>query len=536
MKKALVFLFLTFSIFAFDTQKKIDFRTNPDDNISSAFLKLTSLSNNEISFTFDKKVNLNQTVNMQFKLSKYIDVLNALTKQNNLVYEAISDGLYLVYNYNDSDYAYISKQYNNIIDVSGLQHHLKLLLPSLEIVEDTKIENSLYVKARNIDFKTIDSVIEEYNKESSKNSKFYSEKYFEFDYQDVKTIVPLMQKYYSFTSLLMDEKNNAVLLRYLKKDEKSISELIKKLDREKSTVLIEVQILEYSKNEENNIGFKWGEKNSIGIKDFSSGKLSSSLSYLIPTTFEFTEIMGNSKILAKPSLLVIDNNKASILVGDQIPIVTSVQRSSESDQLIPQVEYKSVGLSLAITPDIHNNSDKVSLQISLAVNNLGEYLATEFGNYPTITTKSVETNLLLPNKEQIFIGGLISEEERKKTISVPLLGKIPVIGRLFRYEENDPKNTEIILYVKPTIISKADFNLFTELPTKESEIKEENTIKTEIKKEENTISSETKIEIKKEEVMFQELKSEELETDKVLIDDEVKNEIVVENIIENEGE
>lgn len=459
MKKIFLFLILTISIFAYDINTKVDFRTNPDDSLTSSFLKLSSLSNNQIKFTFDKNVNLNSPVNLQFTQTKFIDVLENLTKQNKLIYELINENLYIIYNENDPNYNYSLKQYGNILSIDNLKKQLKQLLPAVEVVEGV-LNNSIYVKAKNNEFTTIDNIIDTFNKIESNNSEYYTEKYFELDYQNVEEVLPLLQKYYTFTNSIIDKKNNGMLLRYLKKEDKSIVELINKLDREKSTVLIEVQILEYGNSNKNNVGFKWGEKNSVGVNldDFS---LSSSLHYLLPSTFDFTDIMSNSKILSKPSLLIVDDTQASILVGEQIPIITAVQRSETSNQLIPEVDYKNVGLELNITPNIHNSNNKVTLNLDLSVDSLGNLLETEYGNYYTINTKKVKTQLLLEDKQLIVLGGLISEEERKKKVSVPILGRIPVLGRLFRYDESEPKKTEIILSIKPIIISKSDFNKTT---------------------------------------------------------------------------
>lgn len=461
MKKLIVYFLMIISIFAYNVNTKIDFRTTPDDTLTSSFLKLTKVSNNQVKFTFDKNVNLNQPVNLQFTNSKFIDILDTLAKQNKLVYELQSEGLYMIYNENDPNYNYSLKLYNNIIDVNGLKTQLKMLIPSLEIVESV-VKNSIYVKAKNNEFATIDNIIDNFNRATSNNSEYYVEKYFELDYQNVDDILPLLQKYYTFTNSIIDKKNNGMLLRMLKEDEKSIIDLLSKLDREKSTVLVEVQVLEYNKGNENNLGFKWGEKNSVGV-DLKNFDISSSLHYLLPTEFNFTDIMTNSKVLSKPSLLIVDNASASILVGEQIPIVTAVQRSENSEQLIPQVDYKNVGLELKLTPQIHNSNNKITIDLDLSVDSLGDLLATKYGDYYSINSKKVKTQLLLEDKQLIVLGGLISDEERKKKVSVPILGRIPVLGRLFRYDESKPSNTEIILSIKPIIISKSEFNKTTQL-------------------------------------------------------------------------
>lgn len=467
LKKLIIFILITISIFAYDIGKKIDFRTTSDDNISSAFIKLSKVTNGDIMFTFDKKVNLNASVNLVFKNTAFIDVLSALTKQSFLTYEKISENVYLVYNFNDPDYAYFSKEYTNILEPEKLIDYLKEQQPTLEISK-SKFINNVLVKARQSDFIKIDKMVESFNKYSSENSNLFMNKYYEFDYQKAEEILPILTEFHAFNNIIIDKINNSVYLRFLKSEEPKVDQIIKLVDREKSTVLIEIQVLEYNKNIDKKLGFRWGEKNSIGVKNASNlfkgmveGNLGSAFSYLVPSQFEFTEIMANSKALATPKLFVLDNSTASINVGEQIPIITAVQRSEQSTQLIPQVEYKSVGLNLAIKPKIHNSNDKISMDLKLAVNSIGEPLATEFGNYYSILTKEIQTQLLLNNDTSIFIGGLIKNDIRKKTISVPLLGKIPVLGRLFRYEETTPIDTEIILYVKPIIISKSDMTYKT---------------------------------------------------------------------------
>jgi general secretion pathway protein D len=165
--------------------------------------------------------------------------------------------------------------------------------------------------------------------------------------------------------------------------------------------------------------------------------------------------LSNINILSSPHLITVDNKEAEIIVAENVPFITSTSRDQTNlANVINTVERKDVGIILRITPHIHE-SEYVTLDIYQEASALKEgsvLFATTIG--PTTTKRSAKTSVLVKNGDMVLLGGLMQEQISNTQTKVPLLGDIPLLGRLFRFDSVTRKKTNLLIMLTPHIIKE----------------------------------------------------------------------------------
>jgi general secretion pathway protein D len=173
----------------------------------------------------------------------------------------------------------------------------------------------------------------------------------------------------------------------------------------------------------------------------------------ITAVLRAAQTRDNINILSSPHLLTLDNKEAEIVVGENVPFITSQARdSTELANIINTVERKDVGITLRLTPHIHE-SDFVSLDIfqeSSAVK--GDSLLDVSAVGPTTTKRSAKTSVLVKNGDTVVLGGMMQETFTNIASQIPLLGDIPILGHLFRFKSVSRKKTNLLIMLTPHII------------------------------------------------------------------------------------
>ena len=162
-----------------------------------------------------------------------------------------------------------------------------------------------------------------------------------------------------------------------------------------------------------------------------------------------------ANILSTPSLLTLDNEEASITVGENIPFVTGSytstgNSSSNPDDPFQTVERENVGITLKITPQI-NEGDSLILAISQEVSNLIEGSAVINSNVIT-SERKIETKVLADNGQVIVLGGLIEDNITERVQKVPLLGSLPLFGSLFRSTSTNYGKKHLLVFIRASIV------------------------------------------------------------------------------------
>ena len=269
-------------------------------------------------------------------------------------------------------------------------------------------------------------------------------------------------------ALVVDERRNLLIFRGSGEQWAEIRAVMEKLDQPVPSVLIEVLIAEVTLSHEEGSGFDFLLREGIG-GDWSLtggtrqalGIQTKGLSLVLDnagTTRAVLDLFyddGNVSIRSQPKLLVKSGEQASINVGNEIPVISQTSQDSiqvdGSTNVLQQVTYRSTGIDLSITPLVQAGG-LVDLQISQTLSEARPTAATSIAGSPTILTRSLTTGLTLKDGSSLLMGGLISENVSTGTVGVPGLGRIPLLGRLFRVDSYQSDRTELLVMVTPYVI------------------------------------------------------------------------------------
>ena len=155
----------------------------------------------------------------------------------------------------------------------------------------------------------------------------------------------------------------------------------------------------------------------------------------------------NSNILATPSITTLDNEEASFLVGQEIPILTGSTTGNNNSNPFQTVERQEVGIKLKVTPQV-NEGAGVQLTIEQEVSSVSGATGVDIG----INKREIKTTVMADHGKTVILGGLIDEDVQESHQKVPLLGDIPVLGHLFKSTSNTVRKRNLMVFLRPTII------------------------------------------------------------------------------------
>lgn len=158
----------------------------------------------------------------------------------------------------------------------------------------------------------------------------------------------------------------------------------------------------------------------------------------------------NSRILSKPFNMTLDNGTSSLLVGQNVPITTGQVLGDDNTNAFTTVDRKDVGVGLTVTPRVSNDGT-IRMQITQTVSNVAGAITAGVTDI-VLNTREINTSVIADDGEIIVLGGLIEQTEAFSNEKVPLLGDIPVAGRLFRTEGKSLGRTNLMVFIRPTIV------------------------------------------------------------------------------------
>lgn len=249
--------------------------------------------------------------------------------------------------------------------------------------------------------------------------------------------------------IVFDNEAHTLVVKGSRSVLKRAREAIDELDVAQKQVNIKATVIELSKSKAREIGLSY--MSDVWTKNTAIGGYNG-FQFSVQGTHQ--ETLGTGNVLARPNLTVFDGRKASLLMGDKVPVFTSTSDSTESDSDTSlSVEYKEVGVKLEVVPRI-NEEDKetITMVIKPTVSTISQWVESGNNKAPQISERSVETTVRVKSGETILIGGLLKEEEVKNIKAIPFLSKLPFLGELFKSRSIDKKNSEVVLAITPTII------------------------------------------------------------------------------------
>ena len=166
---------------------------------------------------------------------------------------------------------------------------------------------------------------------------------------------------------------------------------------------------------------------------------------------------NNFNVIATPQLMTLDNEEASVVVAENIPFSTRVDEgTSTTDRAIQSFEYRDVGVTLKITPQINEKRFvklKIFEEISRVVSETTQLSPTQVVLAPTTTKRTAETNVQVRDGQTVVIAGLVGDNVDVSTTKVPCLGDIPIVGWLFKSESRNTTRTNLLIFLTPYIVA-----------------------------------------------------------------------------------
>jgi general secretion pathway protein D len=261
----------------------------------------------------------------------------------------------------------------------------------------------------------------------------------------------------------VDKQLNTILFSGSGKQWQKVLPVIKKLDKHSPSVMVEVILVEVQLNDSEETGVEWLANSSLDDFDLSFGTLGSlglkgsglnlfGLDNAGNTRAAINAFYKNDRanIRSRPRIMVKSGGQASIDVGNEIPVITSTSQSTTDSNApnIQNVQYRKTGVILDIKPTVHA-SGFVDIEINQALSEATE--SSSAGN-PVILNRSISTTVTLRDGGSVLIGGLISSTSSEGSQGVPILGRLPLIGKLFRTDNNAQDRTELMIMIIPYIL------------------------------------------------------------------------------------
>jgi general secretion pathway protein D len=158
------------------------------------------------------------------------------------------------------------------------------------------------------------------------------------------------------------------------------------------------------------------------------------------------------KVLSNPSLVVINNQVATLQVGDSVPISTgSATVLTTSNTVVNTIDYRNTGIILRVAPRISANGN-VRLDVEQEISNVPTSSSNTPNLTPTVSERKVKSSILVANGQTVLLAGLISEQQNGTRNGIPILDQIPGLGDAFGHQDNNTTRTELIIFIRPQII------------------------------------------------------------------------------------
>ncbi|HEV2154846.1 MAG TPA: type II secretion system secretin GspD [Bradyrhizobium sp.] len=284
--------------------------------------------------------------------------------------------------------------------------------------------------------------------------------------------------------LTADVTNNAVLVYANQEAQRIVEQTIRQIDRPQRQIAIEATIAEVTLNNQLNYGVQFflaSQKGSIsntisGISNSATigsnteatsnavnaaagallGRALPGFNFLIGSensprvVLDALHNITDVKVLSNPSLVVLDNQAATLQVGDQVPFSTGTATVlTANNTVVNTIDYKNTGIILRVLPRANANGNVV-LDIEQEISSVAAGSTNSLT--PTISQRRVKSSIAVTSGQTVLLAGLISETENRQRQGIPILDSIPGMGDAFSHQTNTRARTELILFIRPTVI------------------------------------------------------------------------------------
>jgi general secretion pathway protein D len=265
-----------------------------------------------------------------------------------------------------------------------------------------------------------------------------------------------------------DATDNSILVYGNQEAQRIVAQTLRQIDRPPVQVAIEATIAEVTLNDTLTYGVQYYlSSHNVGLPTDTGSLLSTiggaALSQVVPgfnflvgpssmpnVVLSALDNVTSTKILSNPSLVVLNNQPATLQVGDQVPISTGTATVlTANNTVVNTIDYRSTGIILQVVPRVSANGT-----VMLDVNQEDSAVSPTSTNSltPTITNRSVKSSIAVPNGQTVLLAGLISDQTSRSRQGIPGLDQIPHIGDLFAEQSGTKTRTELIIFIRPTVM------------------------------------------------------------------------------------
>jgi len=291
--------------------------------------------------------------------------------------------------------------------------------------------------------------------------------------QSPRRAVASSVKLSSTVSIVADIINNSLLVKSSPRDYKKILDALKQLDLVPLQVLVEATIIEITLSGSLEYGVQWRffggtseQRNQFSLDGTLDSATGSGIGLSFPgfnwaivsppdnirATLSALAGDGLVNVLSSPSVMVLDNQTASMQVGQQVPVATSQQQGTDvTSRVVNQIEYKDTGVQLTVKPRV-TPGGLVQMEIEQEVSTV---VATDSSalNSPTFQTRNITSNVAVRSGQAVVLGGLIQDLREEGKQGIPVLYNLPVLGTLFGERKRQADRTELVVILTPRVIA-----------------------------------------------------------------------------------
>jgi general secretion pathway protein D len=282
---------------------------------------------------------------------------------------------------------------------------------------------------------------------------------------DPKLMMTMIKTLLKTKDIFVNEKTNSVVMRDTPDAIHLAEKLIADQDIAEPEVMLEVEVIEISRSRLSDIGIKYPSQLTFtasaspltfdALRQINGSTIGVSPAPAVTLNAMLQD--SDSNILSSPRLRVRNREKAKIMIGERVPMITNsiTPVATGAPVITGTVTYQDVGLKLEVEPEIHLDNE-VTIKVGLEVSSLG--LAVSNGSGSTVYrvgTRNTSTSLRLRDGETQILAGLITDDDRSTVDKIPALGQIPLLGHLFASDNSTKAKTEIILSITPHLVGNS---------------------------------------------------------------------------------
>jgi general secretion pathway protein D len=263
--------------------------------------------------------------------------------------------------------------------------------------------------------------------------------------------------------IVADEANNSLVITATAQEFRRMRQILDQIDVSPNQVLLEATIAEVRLNDDLKMGVRWFFQlgnHQLKLTDSAVGAITPTFPGFsnffntpnVQVVFNALSSITDINIISSPTLVVLDNKKATLQVGNEVPIATqsAVAVLTPGSPIVNSITYRSTGIVLNITPRIGDRG-RIMLDVEQEASDVVQ-TSTSTIDSPTIQQRRIKTTVAVNDGEALILGGLIQDRADNKRDQIPLVGQVPVLGNLFKNKLDQIARTELLVAITPRIV------------------------------------------------------------------------------------